>query len=144
MARMPESLEQLSRHRMVLLDRPIAHHVFSRVFPGVAQDDLVRLRTNNSVAQLSIVLNGGGFAWIPTYVDALIPSLLVVPIDLVFSSNVWLARRTGVASAHLDDLWRWIVSRFDGEKFPWFCDQYIPPERFDDRHVQMPLPLVRI
>lgn len=82
--RMPGDIDQLKRHRLILLDRPISHQIISRAFPGVAQEEVVRLRTNHSMVQLSAVPTGGGFAWIPTYMHAVLRSLRVCPLARFF------------------------------------------------------------
>lgn len=139
---LPRALKELKGVPLSLLDRALSIQMFSRVFPGVAPEEQVRLKTNNSAIQLLSVLSGGGVAWIPSYVHAVVRGLHVVPVENVFSSDIWLSRRqTSIETARADRLWDWVIGNFDHKTCPWFRDEYLPPETFAEayRGVQLSL-----
>jgi DNA-binding transcriptional LysR family regulator len=131
--KMPRNLAELKGQKLVLLDRPLSLQMFSRTFPGIAQEEIVALRTNNPMVQLMSVLSGAGFAWIPTYIHAVVPGLHVVPIEGVFSTDIWLARSAASEGlARVTNLWNWIAESFSHARAPWFRDDYIAPDLFPD------------
>src|ERR1700724_2372821 len=79
----PKNYEELIRHRLVMqfADQTAAKEIFESWFPGIAQQDLLVMRTNVSSANYWAVAKGAGIGLFPTYAFALGAKLLHIDID---------------------------------------------------------------
>lgn len=131
----PETAADLLNHRILVQsdDNVQWRALYDRLFPGVPASDLVALRTNVSSAHYWSVAKGGGIGVLPTYVRWIGSPL--VPLDLGVNENVdiWLTYHPDARSiprvARLID---WVIQSFSPEKYPWFRDEFIHPEKLMD------------
>src|SRR6202045_2646193 len=88
----PKTYEELIRHRLVMqfADQTAAKEIFESWFPGIAQQDLLVMRTNVSSANYWAVAKGAGIGLFPTYAFALGAKLVPLDIDLRRPFDIWL------------------------------------------------------
>jgi DNA-binding transcriptional LysR family regulator len=138
----PKTAADLINHRILIQsdDNVQWRALYDRLFPGVPASELVALRTNVSSAHYWSIAKGGGIGVLPTYARWIGSPL--VPLDLGVQEHVdiWLTYHPDARSiprvARLID---WVIQSFSPEKFPWFRDEFIHPEKLmesyrGDRH----------
>ena len=131
----PKTVSDLLNHRLLVQADENAQWqaLYDRLFPGVPPSDVVALRTNVSSAHYWSVVKGGGIGILPTYARWIGSPL--VPLDLGVHEyvDIWLTYHPDAKSiprvARLID---WAIQSFSPEKFPWFRDEFIHPERLMD------------
>jgi DNA-binding transcriptional LysR family regulator len=127
----PASVMDYPKHRVVIQadDMPLWRQIYDQFFPGVRPEGLVSLRTNVSSAQYWSIVQGAGIGVLPTYVYAM--GAPVVPLDLgiVVPVDIWMTYHEGAARIpRVRSLADWLVSIFSSKTYPWFRDEYIPPQ----------------
>lgn len=130
---MPQSTEDLARHRLVAL---IADQVKSaeEVYRQTRRDRHVGrivLRTDGSSANYCAIADGGGIGWLPTYAAMIDSSLIPMDYGDRFSQSVWLVYHQDAARiARVRELISWLTEIFSPQKYPWFADEFIHPSDF--------------
>ena len=138
----PRSLEEMSRHRLVLqvADEAAAKEAFESVFPGYAQRDLVVMKTNVSSANYWAVANGAGIGVFPTYALALGGKLVPLDVDLRWSFDIWLSyHATSGRIPRVRQMIDWLIEAFNPAKYPWFRDEFIHPRELKAVYMGVPL-----
>jgi len=138
----PRSLEEMSRHRLVLqvADEAAAKEAFESVFPGYAQRDLVVMKTNVSSANYWAVANGAGIGVFPTYALALGGKLVPLDVDLRWSFDIWLSyHATSGRIPRVRQMIDWLIEAFNPAKYPWFRDEFIHPRELKAVYMGAPL-----
>jgi DNA-binding transcriptional LysR family regulator len=138
----PRSLEEMSRHRLVLqvADEAAAKEAFESVFPGYAQRDLVVMKTNVSSANYWAVANGAGIGVFPTYALALGGKLTPLDVDLRWSFDIWLSYHpTSGRIPRVRHMIDWLIEAFNPAKYPWFRDEFIHPRELKAVYMGAPL-----
>lgn len=137
----PRTAAELIKHRLVLqfADQIAAKETFASFFPGVAQRDLVVLKTNVSSANYWAVANGAGIGVFPSYACALGGKLTPLEIELNRPLDIWLSYHPGSGRIprvrHMID---WLVEAFNPARFPWFKDEFVHPREFKDMYMGDP------
>jgi DNA-binding transcriptional LysR family regulator len=90
----------------------------------------VAIVTNTSTAHYWAVAKGAGIGMLPTYLWAIGARVEPVEIGLDTQYDIWMvyhpdSRKIGRIGATID----WLKTLFDPKTFPWFRDEFIPPER---------------
>jgi DNA-binding transcriptional LysR family regulator len=138
----PRSLEEMSRHRLVLqvADEAAAKEAFESVFPGYAQRDLLVMKTNVSSANYWAVANGAGIGVFPTYALALGGKLVPLDVDLRWSFDIWLSyHATSGRIPRVRQMIDWLIEAFNPAKYPWFKDEFIHPRELKAVYMGTPL-----
>ena len=110
---------------------PHCCHV-DELFPGVKREGFVAVVANTSTAHYWAVAKGAGLGMLPTYLWAIGARVEPVDIGLQTQFDIWLTyhpstRNTPRIAATID----WLKSTFDPKTFPWFRDEFIPPEKLE-------------
>jgi DNA-binding transcriptional LysR family regulator len=127
----PTSIEEVQqRHRIVeQLSPQLYNDAVAELFPGKAREGFVSVVTNTSTAHYWAVAKGAGLGVLPTYLWAIGASVEPVEIGLHTQFDIWMTyhrntRRIGRVVATID----WLKKLFDPRVFPWFRDEFVPPE----------------
>lgn len=138
---MPKTKSQMLDHRLVDKVGPKQDNGTWPHYLGIDDiEGIVGIRTNSSAAHLYAIERGAGIGDLPTFASALVSDLVAIDVGVHHRIDVWLtyhpdARRTPRVATMID----WLISSFDGSKFPWFRDEFIHPSafvEFDSRHWQ--------
>jgi DNA-binding transcriptional LysR family regulator len=131
----PRTAAELVKHRLVLqfADQIAAKETFASFFPGVAQRDLLVMKTNVSSANYWAVANGAGIGVFPSYACALGGKLVPLEVELNRPLDIWLSYHPGSGRIprvrHMID---WLLEAFNPARFPWFKDEFVHPREFKD------------
>ncbi|HMK79901.1 MAG TPA: LysR family transcriptional regulator [Xanthobacteraceae bacterium] len=144
----PRTKDEFLKHRLLLqiADQTQSAQIFERLFPGVAQQGFVVMRTNTSSAHIGAISRGVGIGWIPTYVHAIGEELVPVDIaeDFRLPFDIWLTYHQDAGRIpRVRKTIEWIVDMFDPRKFPWFRDEFIHPNELTKPNRLRPLDLTR-
>jgi DNA-binding transcriptional LysR family regulator len=138
----PASLADFPKHRFVIQrsDNTQWQTLEDKFFPNMSPTGLLSLRNSSSIAQCWSIMNGAGIGILPTYAQVLGTNLVPLDIGITEPLDIWLtyhpdARRIARVRATID----WVVQSFDPRKFPWFRDQFIPPDRLLELYKGEPL-----
>jgi DNA-binding transcriptional LysR family regulator len=134
----PRTRDEFLKHRLLLqiADQTQTSEIFERLFPGVAQQGLVAMRTNTSSAHIGAISQGVGIGWVPTYVPAIGWEMIPVDVSQEFRLpfDIWLTYHPDAGRIpRVRKMIEWIVDAFDPRKFPWFRDEFIHPRELTQR-----------
>src|SRR6516164_9616005 len=138
----PRSAAELIKHRLVLqfADQIAAKETFESFFPGVAERDLLVMKTNVSSANYWAVSNGAGIGVFPSYACALGGKLMPLEVELNRPLDIWLSYHPGSGRIprvrHMID---WLIDAFNPARFPWFKDEFVHPREFKEVYMGEPL-----
>ena len=127
----PHSVADLTKHRIVVQtdDDESWHALYNKMFPGIPPEKLIAQRSNVSSLHYWALSRGAGVGMLPTYVYAV--GAPIVPLDLPIRHHIdiWLAYHESASQIprvrHLVD---WLIEAFSPKIYPWFRDEFIPPE----------------
>ena len=129
----PSSIEEVKQHRIVeQLSPQLYNDAVGKLFPDQAREGFVAVVTNTSTAHYWAVAKGAGLGMLPTYLWAIGARVEPVEIGLHTHFDIWMTyhpntRRIGRIAATID----WLKTLFDPKVFPWFRDEFIPPEKLE-------------
>jgi len=138
----PRTAAELIKHRLVLqfADQIAAKETFESFFPGVAERDLLVMKTNVSSANYWAVANGAGIGVFPSYACALGGKLMPLEVELNRPLDIWLSYHPGSGRIprvrHMID---WLIDAFNPARFPWFRDEFVHPREFKEVYMGEPL-----
>ena len=138
----PRSAAELIKHRLVLqfADQIAAKETFESFFPGVAERDLLVMKTNVSSANYWAVASGAGIGVFPSYAIALGGKLIPLEVELNRPLDIWLSYHPGSGRIprvrHMID---WLIETFNPARFPWFKDEFVHPREFKEVYMGEPL-----
>jgi DNA-binding transcriptional LysR family regulator len=138
----PANLSDLAKHRFVVLDDGERRweEAYRKYLPELNPADLVSMRNNVSSAHYSAVANGAGIGALPTYVQALGANLAPLHLGLNYALDIWLTYRADARRIpRVGRTIEWIMRAFDPRRFPWFRDDFIHPDRFQEIYKGSPL-----
>lgn len=127
----PSNIADLANHRIVLQadDDPTAQMFLDRALPGMRTEGLVALSSNVSSVHYLSIAKGAGVGHLPTYVYAVGAPVVPLKFQLYRSVDIWMTYHSGAARVprvrHMID---WLIRSFSPKTFPWFRDEFIPPE----------------
>lgn len=119
------------KHRVVIRadDMPQWRQTYDAMCPGLRPEGFVSLRTNVSSAQYWSIVQGAGIGFLPTYVYAVGAPLVPLDLGVVVPLDIWMTYHEGAARIpRVRSLADWLVSIFSPKTYPWFRDEYIPPQ----------------
>jgi DNA-binding transcriptional LysR family regulator len=138
----PRAPHELIKHRLVLqfADQTAAKETFESFFPGVAERDLLVMKTNVSSANYWAVANGAGIGVFPSYACALGGKLIPLEVELNRPLDIWLSYHPGSGRIprvrHMID---WLIEAFNPVRFPWFKEEFVHPREFKEVYMGEPL-----
>ena len=138
----PKSIADLQHHRLVIQsdDDRRWRDLYDRLFPGVSPIGFVSLRSNVGSAHYWSIAKGAGIGLLPTYAQALGAQLVPLEIDVAQPIDIWMAYHPGVKRiARTKRTIDWIVQSFDPQRFPWFRDDFIHPDKLLEEYKGEPL-----
>jgi DNA-binding transcriptional LysR family regulator len=91
----------------------------------------VPIRSNSAMSVYWAVVNGAGIGAFPTYVRSVTKNLIPLSLPFQLRFDLWVyyhsaARHTPAVRAAVD----WLKDAFDGDKYPWFADEFVHPNDF--------------
>jgi DNA-binding transcriptional LysR family regulator len=138
----PKTARDLAQHRILIQsdDNVQWRKLYDRLFPGLPTVGLVALRTNVSSAHYWSIAKGAGIGVLPTYAQAIGAQLVPLDLGVHETVDIWLtyhpdARRIARVSRMID----WAIKAFSPQKFPWFRDEFIPPNELAAAYCGEPL-----
>ena len=138
----PKTPQDLAKHRILIQsdDNVQWRKLYNRLFPGLPAVGLVALRTNVSSAHYWSIAKGAGIGVLPTYAQAIGAQLVPLDLGVHETVDIWLtyhpdARRIARVSRMID----WAIKAFSPQKFPWFRDEFIPPNELASAYRGEPL-----
>jgi DNA-binding transcriptional LysR family regulator len=131
----PLSIDDAHYHSMVMHSAPgVKSDVLSLFLGEESSGQLVAAKFNTSHSLLSAIINGIGIGALPTYARAISKRLVPLDIPVRLKFDLWLSfDRSGTNSRPVRETINWLHDCFDPEKYPWFGDEFIHPNDFEDR-----------
>ncbi len=128
----PKSVSDHEDHSFVhLVADQIPSHLLAEKVKTDPQFRFVRILTNSSSAQVMAIAESAGIGVLPSYATVLSPRLVPINANFYLKRPVWLVYHPGVIKLRrVRVVADWIIEAFDPKKYPWFRDEYIPPEDF--------------
>ena len=138
----PRSVAELTKHRIVVQtdDDESWHALYNKMFPGIPPEKLIAQRSNVSSLHYWALTRGAGVGMLPTYVYAV--GAPIVPLDLPICHHVdiWLAYHESASQIpRVRQLVDWLIEAFSPKIYPWFRDEFIPPEELRKLYRGAPL-----
>ncbi|HVY83571.1 MAG TPA: LysR family transcriptional regulator [Caulobacterales bacterium] len=130
----PLTLANVADHRFLdftpISEQPENWHERASSLRGLAE---ASLETNSSAMLLHTLLAGGGIAVAPSAVRSFARDLVVVYPEAMSHIRLYLVHhQDAVKSARVRAVAEWIKAIFDPRVYPWFRDEYVPPDQFPD------------
>jgi DNA-binding transcriptional LysR family regulator len=138
----PKTVSDLQNHRLVIQsdDDKRWRELYDRLFPGISPIGFVSLRSNVASAHYWSIAKGAGIGMLATYGPVLGAQLVPLDIGVNQSLDIWMAYHPDVKRiARVKRIIDWILQSFDPQRFPWFRDEFIHPEKLAEVYRGEPL-----
>ncbi|HEX7855876.1 MAG TPA: LysR family transcriptional regulator [Sphingobium sp.] len=133
-AGVPASVDDWPRHRLVWQEADqVASHLLPYHIGTQDPGSLIAITTNSSSAHFRAVATGAGIGLLPTYARAI--SRKVRPLDIGIRLKREIFCVVEASRASLPQIIRmtdWLTSAFSGHAYPWFRDQFVHPNDFEN------------
>lgn len=133
----PKDAADLINHRIIVQsdDRPQWREFYDRLWPGVPASELISLRTNVSSANYWSIAKGGGIGILPTYAQWIGAPLVPLDLDIYEYMDIWATFHPDAKDIpRVARLIEWVVQSFSPERFPWFRDEFIHPNKLMEHY----------
>lgn len=131
----PQSLADAAAHELVWQDADqVATDVLGNYIASAEARPTIVLTTNTSSAHYWGVASGAGIGFLPTYTRAIVALPQPIDINANFRRDIFLVYHPG--SANVPQVGRvldGLRDAFDGERYPWFADDFVHPRDFKSR-----------
>ncbi len=130
----PDSANDMLDHRLVDQFGPQLDGGAWPRYLGIEDiEGIVGIRTNSSAAHFYAIERGAGIGGLPTFASALGSNLVPIDIGIHHRMDIWMtyhpdAKRTPRIATMIE----WMMASFDQTKYPWFRDEFIHPDEFDN------------
>ncbi len=131
----PKSVADAAGHQLVWqqADQVAVDALPLFVDAGLA-DSMIALQTNTSSAHYWAVSKGAGIGFLPTYARALSRSTRPLDIGVQLRRDIYIVHHPdAVRFPEVRQALDWLGDAFDKTKFPWFADEFIHPDEFEQR-----------
>jgi len=131
----PKSVADAAGHQLVWqqADQVAVDALPLFVDAGLA-DSMIALQTNTSSAHYWAVSKGAGIGFLPTYARALSRSTRPLDIGVQLRRDIYIVHHPdAVRFPEVRQALDWLGEAFDKTKFPWFADEFIHPDEFEQR-----------
>ncbi len=138
----PRSISDIQHHRLVIQsdDDVRWRDLYDKLFPGISPIGLVSLRSNVGSAHYWSIAKGAGIGMLPTYGHALGAQLVPLDLGIIQPLDIWMAYHPDVKRiARVKRMIDWITQSFDPQRFPWFRDEFIHPDKLTEVYKGEPL-----
>ena len=131
----PKSLADAPDHRLVWQEADqVATEALPLFVEGTVATSMIAVQTNTSSAHFWAVAKGAGIGFLPTYARAISRAVRPLDVGIHLRRDIYLvhhpdAARLPEVRAALD----WLRDSFAKASFPWFADDFIHPDAFEDR-----------
>jgi DNA-binding transcriptional LysR family regulator len=131
----PASVADAANHQLVWQQ---ADQVATDALPlfvdsGLAES-MIAVQTNTSSAHYWAVAKGAGIGFLPTYARALSRSTRPLDIGVQLRRDIYVVHHPdAVRFPEVREALDWLTASFDKTKFPWFADEFIHPDEFEQR-----------
>jgi DNA-binding transcriptional LysR family regulator len=128
---LPRSRADLANH---FFAAQVADHLVSAEGYASELGDVSRrvaTRTNVSGAHYFAVATGAAIGLLPTYSTAV--GATVMPLDIEFRAHhdIWLVYHPDAGRIpRVRQMIDWLIAAFSPQRFPWFADEFVHPDRF--------------
>lgn len=128
----PKTVDDLGDHTLVhLVADQIPSHLLQEKVKIDPQFRFVRVLTNTSSSQVMAIAEGAGLGVLPSYAAALSRRLVPTGTDFYLKRPVWLVYHPeAIKLRRVRYVVDWLIEAFDPKKYPWFRDEFVPPECF--------------
>ena len=126
----PKEMDDLKSHKLVT---QVADQVEEKKFLEFVRIGnpmgVVSFRTNSSIGAYALIDRGAGIGVLPTYIMALGADLVPLDLGARYHVDIYLVYHPDVKRTRSHELVIQEIRRcFDVKKFPWFGDEFMPPE----------------
>jgi DNA-binding transcriptional LysR family regulator len=131
----PKSVADAAKHQLVWqqADQVAVDALPLFVDTGLAES-IIALQTNTSSAHYWAVSKGAGIGFLPTYARALSRSTRPLDIGVQLRRDIYIVHHPdAVRFPEVRQALDWLADAFDKTKFPWFADEFIHPDEFEQR-----------
>jgi DNA-binding transcriptional LysR family regulator len=131
----PASFDDLDGHHYVLQNSPGLKYDSTGLFIGnQALRSLNCLTFNTSFSLYWAIINGLGIGAMPTYIRTINRALRPINLPVRMKFELWMSYDRSVqSSAPVRTAIDWLRDCFDIERYPWFRDNFVHPDQFEDR-----------
>lgn len=128
----PSSLPDLVNFRFVeQVSGQVQSSMLGSYFPN-APEGFVAVRTNTSSAHAYAISQGAGIGVLPTYARAVTKRVRPICPDFRFRRDIWMAyNKQARLSERVVASIRWLKQSFNARRYPWFADEFVPPDVFE-------------
>ena len=132
---MPTSLADASEHRLVWQEADqVATEALPLFVEGTVASSMIAVQTNTSSAHFWAVAKGAGIGFLPTYARGLSRTVRPLNLGIHLRRDVYLVHHPDSGRlTEVRDALVWLRESFDKLHFPWFADEFIHPDEFEDR-----------
>ena len=127
-----KSIAQIPEHRIV-------HIVADQIPANFMEDHIkndplyksIRVITNTSSAMAYMIRSGATLGILPTYASVLSDTIVPIPMPFEFKRPIWLVySKEMMRMRRVRRVADWVIDAFDGRKYPWFREEFVPPQEF--------------
>ena len=131
----PTSVADAADHRLVWQEADqVATEALPLFVDAALANNMIAVQTNTSSAHYWAVAKGAGIGFLPTYARALSRSTRPLDIGVHLRRDMYLVHHPdAVRFPEVRQALDWLRASFDKTKFPWFADEFIHPDEFEDR-----------
>jgi hypothetical protein len=103
-----------------------------RLFGPGSTERMMRLKTNFSSAHYWAVAKGVGIGLLPSYARLIGARVVHMPTEFEYPVKIFMAVHPDIArnSRHRKFM-DWLKQAFSAEHYPWFGNEYIPPDQLE-------------
>ncbi len=131
----PKSVADAAKHQLVWQQADqVAFDALPLFVDSGLADSIIALQTNTSSAHYWAVSKGAGIGFLPTYARALSRSTRPLDIGVQLRREIYVVHHPdAVRFPEVRQALDWLADAFDKTKFPWFADEFIHPDEFEQR-----------
>ncbi len=130
----PARIEDVVGHRCVQQEAEGLRYDSLPLFLGGSYaENVVSIRVNSSMSLLWAVASGAGIGCLPTYVSAITSMVRPIALPIRLKFEIWMSfNPSGRDSNYVRKAIDWVRSSFDPVRYPWFAEDFVNPDQFDD------------
>lgn len=129
---MPKSIADLSKHHLLIQMEPDQSwdRLYDKLFASLPEEPVVAQRSNISSVHYWSLCRGAGIGLLPTYLYAAGAPLVAINLPIYHHGDIWMTFHKGAAAVpRVRKLAEWLTAVFSPKTYPWFRDEFIPPEK---------------
>ncbi len=128
----PKTLDDLKNFKIVEQKFPQNQSSNGDTLYRNIPEEMIAVRTNTSSAHAYAISRGAGLGILPTYARAVTKRVVPVMGDVHFRREIFLTYKRDIGDQkHTRATIDWLKSTFNPNKYPWFSENFIPPQQFE-------------